>query len=285
MHGLQNENVTGDYMYNCKDVDESFDCNEVYGGKYLYQSWGSNIKDCMDCDEVGDSAELCYESSNSGYNINRILFSTNILDQNSDIFYSNHCHYSSNLFGCIGLKRKQYCILNKQYTKEEYELLVPKLIEHMRSTNEWGEHFPTTLSPFAYNESMAMDYASLTREQALAQGYKWREDDKKKIPATCTIPDDISKIPDSITNEILACDACGSSYKIIPQELDLYRTKHLPIPTKCFKCRHYARMHSRNPRTLYERTCAKCAAPMCTSYAPDRPEQVYCENCYLEAVY
>ena len=29
------------------------------------------------------------------------------------------------------LRNKSYCILNKQYTKEEYEELVPKIIEHM----------------------------------------------------------------------------------------------------------------------------------------------------------
>jgi hypothetical protein len=28
---------------------------------------------------------------------------------------------------------KEYCILNKQYTKEEYEILVPKIIEHMKT--------------------------------------------------------------------------------------------------------------------------------------------------------
>jgi hypothetical protein len=41
---------------------------------------------------------------------------------------------SSNLFGCIGLRGKEYCILNKQYTKEEYEALVPKIIEKMKES-------------------------------------------------------------------------------------------------------------------------------------------------------
>jgi len=31
----------------------------------------------------------------------------------------------------------KYCILNKQYSKEEYEELVPKIIEHMQKTGEW----------------------------------------------------------------------------------------------------------------------------------------------------
>ncbi|MCX6733361.1 MAG: hypothetical protein NTX63_00950 [Candidatus Peregrinibacteria bacterium] len=294
LHGTQNENVSGDYISNCKDVRESFDCNDVRDGKCIYQSFGSNIKDCQDCDEIGDNAELCYESSNSGYNANHVLFGTNILDQNSDIIYSNHCHYSSNLFGCIGLKRKKYCILNKQYSKEEYEALVPKIVEHMKSTGEWGEHYPETISPFAYNESMAMEYKPLTKEQALAQGLSWREDDKKKVPSTCEIPQSIDQTKDSITQEVLACVTCGSNYKIIPQELEFYRSKGIPIPKKCFKCRHYDRMRTRNPRQLWDQTCTKCSTPIRTSYSPARQrssksapwgEQVLCEKCYLETVY
>ncbi len=285
MHGFQNENASGDYIYNCKNTLESFDCNEVYDGKYLYQTFGSQIKDCQDCDEIGDGAELCYESSNSGYNVNHIICGINVLDQNSDIYYSNQCHYSNNLFGCIGMRRNQYCILNKQYTKEEYETLVPRIIEKMKQDGEWGEHFPESLSPFAYNESMAMDYAPLTQNEALARGLKWRDDDKKKVAQTVTIADSISQIPNSITQEILACEACMSNFKIIPQELEFYRTQKLPIPTQCFKCRHYARMRSRNPRTLYDRTCFKCATSIKTTYSPNRPEQVYCEKCYLEAVH
>ncbi|HRI36281.1 MAG TPA: hypothetical protein PK765_04380 [bacterium] len=64
---------------------------------------------------------------------------------------------------------KSYCILNKQYTEEEYNTLVPKIIAHMRETGEWGEFFSPNLSPFGYNETVAMEYFPLTKEQALSQ--------------------------------------------------------------------------------------------------------------------
>ena len=38
---------------------------------------------------------------------------------------------SSDCFGCVSIRNKKYCILNKQYTKEEYEELLPKIIAHM----------------------------------------------------------------------------------------------------------------------------------------------------------
>jgi hypothetical protein len=82
----------------------------------------------------------------------------------------------SNLFLCVGLRNKSYCILNKQYTKEEYEELVPRIIEKMMTTPlrqgfegqmEWGEFFPTSLSPFGYNETVAQEYFPMMREEAL----------------------------------------------------------------------------------------------------------------------
>ena len=41
------------------------------------------------------------------------------------------CQSSSNIFGCIGLQSKQYCLLNKQYQKEEYLNIIEKIKKHM----------------------------------------------------------------------------------------------------------------------------------------------------------
>ncbi|MDR2189932.1 MAG: hypothetical protein LBP53_01790 [Candidatus Peribacteria bacterium] len=80
-------------------------------------------------------------------------------------FYCILCgNNSSNLFGCIGLRGKEYYILNKQYTKEKYEELVPKIIEKMKADEEWGEYFPASISPFGYNETLANEYFPLTEE-------------------------------------------------------------------------------------------------------------------------
>ena len=48
-----------------------------------------------------------------------------------DIRHCEHC------FGCVALQHKKYCIFNKQYTKEEYEAKLAKLIEKMQDTGEW----------------------------------------------------------------------------------------------------------------------------------------------------
>ena len=53
------------------------------------------------------------------------------MNGNRDLQYSEACSGSQNLFGCTALRTKEYCILNKQYTKEEYEDLVSKIMKHM----------------------------------------------------------------------------------------------------------------------------------------------------------
>lgn len=57
--------------------------------------------------------------------------------EGNEVYYSTFCYHSSYLFLCSGLRNASYCILNRQYTKEEYELLVPKIIEKMIQDKEW----------------------------------------------------------------------------------------------------------------------------------------------------
>jgi len=40
-----------------------------------------------------------------------------------------------------------------------------------------------------------------------------------------------------------------------------------------------------NPMQIYDRQCDKCGVEIKTSYAPDRPEIIYCEKCYQQEVY
>lgn len=72
----------------------------------------------------------------------------------------------------MGLRNKQYCILNKQYSKEEYETLVPQIIEKMITDGERGESFDPRIAPFGYNESLADEHFPRDKETALAEGYR-----------------------------------------------------------------------------------------------------------------
>ncbi|MFH0770303.1 MAG: hypothetical protein V1926_02900 [Candidatus Peregrinibacteria bacterium] len=283
-HLLQCEECTGDNLAQCKNCRECFDGT---GGRdcVRMQNIPGNTKDCHEIYGAGYAAELSYQ----GYCIaaQRTLFSFLVYPSGSNVLYSAYCRSSQHLFGCIGLAHKQYCILNTQYTKEEYEELMPKIIEHMRKSGEYGEFFPAAYSPFAYNESIAQDFFPLSREEAVARGFSWREENEQAnyLGPVTVVPSTIGEADDAICAQILRCSVTAKPYKIIPQELKFYREMGIPLPRICPDQRHKERLAQRNPRKLWSRNCAKCGRGIETTYAPERPETVYCESCYLSSVY
>jgi hypothetical protein len=159
----------------------------------------------------------------------------------------------------------------------------------------YGEFFPSELSPFAYNETIAQEYFPITKEEALHNGYRWKDADIKNYKPTVSfqnLPDHIQDVPDSIVNEVIRCahsnctHQCTTAFKIIPSELQFYHTMNLPLPRLCPNCRHYERLAQRNPLKLWHRKCMKegCNNEFETSYAPERPEIIYCEQCYQQEV-
>ena len=256
-------NCTGNDVNNSKNCQSCFDIFEnLEDSKYIFTSAISKeIFDCMGQWKMNFSYENV--DNNVGNNVAFTITTYN----SHDVRYCMSCHSGSNLFGCVSLRNKEYCILNKQYSKADYEALVAKI--------PVGEFFPPELSPFAYNETIAQEYFPLTKEQVLEKGYRWKEPEQRDY---------------KIGGDIVACvnagntSACTTAFKMIPSELQFYERMHLPLPRLCPNCRHYARLAQRNPLKLWHRQCAKCSKDIETSFAPNRPEIVYCERCYQAEV-
>lgn len=280
------ENCIGDHLDNAKDCYMCFDCKDIEDARYCTKL-SLQVKSCMDYSSWGDKAELVYQCSSSGDHAYNIKFCSSCTSNIRDLEYCDLCTSSSDLFGCVGMKKKQYCILNKQYSKEEYLVLKAKIIEHMKTTGEYGEYFPSNNCPFAHNETMAQDFFPLTKETALAQGYRWHEDqNNNRYQGTqVSIPETMDTVNDDITRSILTCSSCTKNYRFIIQELRLYRQLGVPPPSQCFDCRHKRRIQARAPFQIWERNCAKCQQRMNSSLSSERPEIVYCEKCYQETVY
>ncbi len=283
LHGTQNEDSTGDYLNQTQRCTDCYDLATSQDCKYV--SIANNAKACYDITVFGaNSMEFCCENHEVGQNVRNIFYSDQVWEGCYEVYYSKLCMQNSHdLFGCIGLKHKSFCILNKQYTPEEYQILKQKIIEHMKKTGEWGEFFPASMSPFAYNETLAQEYYPLTREQVAEQGLKWKDPEEKTVEAqNSQLPDDIKQVTDDILKQKLQCEECKYNFKIVEEELKFYRQFDLPVPQKCHDCRHKSRFKLRNPRHLYNRNCAKCQAPISTTYSPDRPEVIYCEKCFQD---
>ncbi|MBI5733186.1 hypothetical protein HY967_04555 [Candidatus Jorgensenbacteria bacterium] len=312
-------NMSGNWIENSKNIFRSFTIANVEEGRYSYAVF--DAKDIMDYTFWGATAELVFEAVNCGIQASDLQFVNECWNQAIGMRYSMNCHSSHNLFGCIGVKNSEYCILNKQYPKAEYEQIIEKIRGQMDKTlyvdkkgrkYVYGDFFPLELSPFAYNETLAQEYFPIHRETALKMDYPWKELDDRNYQITldaAALPDNINEVHDSVVNEIVSCDhagkcnqQCTTAFRITEEDLRMYRAAKLPLPRLCPNCRHYERLAKRNPLKLWHRICqcggsisengsyknlsehfhtnSHCPNEFETSYAPDRPEIIYCEQCY-----
>jgi len=298
---------TWDYLEHSKNIFCSFDISDSQDVNYSESIMHCN--DIWDCSRTA-LVNLSYENL-SAVNAQHVSFSVACWFS-QDCFYSEFLKDCRDCLWCTWLRNKSYCILNKQYTKEEYEKLVPKIIEHMKKTWEWGEFFPSSISPFWYNETVAEEYfpieinktglsSKINYIDRTWNAYKTLEEVGERpvfkynsyespfpkvdkiIPAS-KLPENIADIPEDILNRAIECEITKKPFRIIREELAFYRKHNLPIPRRHPDQRHLDRMKLRNPRKLFERKCDKCGKDIKTTYAPGRPEIVYCEECYNKEV-
>jgi len=280
---INSTNCTGNYIYHSKNCHGCYDVKRSEDSSYCYTVEFNN--DSYDYSFTARPSELSYNTL-TGYG-RKLICCQGCLDNCNELYYCQECNAVKDCFGCIGLHNKEeYCILNKQYSAEEYKQLKDKIIQQMEERKEFGKFFPVKDSAFVYNESIVNEYYPLTKEQALAKGYNWLDPDPRDYqPQTYQVPVDIKEVKDEILDQILACTKCGRNYKIIKQELNFYRQHDLPIPRECFYCRHAVRMAKRNPRKLFERQCDNCHKNIRTTYTSDRQEKVYCDECFNKEMY
>ncbi len=283
-HSLKIIDSEGDYLTECKDVKESFEVTNSENCKYLFSN--VRLKDSIGAIGFGTNSERLLEVVGVGLSSN--IIGSSSIENSQDIYYSFSVKNSNNCVGCDSLKYSKYSILNKEYSKEEYEELKEHIVNELREKSIHGLMMPVEIAPFAYNETIGQDNMSLTKEDAIAAGFRWEDDIQitkgRETLQIEEIPDHIKDVTDGITNEILKCINCERNYKITKQELLFYRKIVLPIPRQCFYCRHQDRIKRRGPYKFWDRKCDNCGKDIKTNYAPDRKEIIYCEKCYQQEV-
>jgi len=291
-----NLNVTGEYVFESKNSDDLYLCTGMEDSRYSQFITVPSAKDCYDYSGWGNGAERMYEALICGEGASNIKFSYSCYPNTLNVEYSICASAAKNCFGCASLKRKQYCILNKEYSKEEYEVLREQIIADMKKnpyideqgrTWSYGEFFPLKINPFAWNESNASKFFSKSKEEAIAQGFSWYDATPTVYTITLSlenVPDTIADTPENITDEVLGCEECGRGYKIAPLEFMLLKKANIPIPHHCPQCRQNSRFARLNPIKLWKRNCAQCDKEITTAFAPQRKEVIYCVDCYQKEI-
>lgn len=115
-----------DYVYHVTNCYYCFDCANDEDSGYLTASY--ECKDVWDSLHVVRGEQLA-ECSYSGdiYNCYKVTDCTRCYDS----YFLEDCLDCHNCFGCTHLSHKQYCILNVQYTKEEYNEKIAAIKEEL----------------------------------------------------------------------------------------------------------------------------------------------------------
>jgi len=279
---INSEECVGDFIVNSKNIQNGFNVTDSQDCTNVYNS--DRLTNCYDCSYL-DKSELCLvcDTSYEAYDVKLSTYFASC--KNSQ--YLDQCFYLQNCFGCIGFKKGQYLIFNKQYKKEEYVKLVKKIENHMKHTGEYGQPFPETLSSFAYNDTVAQEKYPLNKEQAIKRGFIWNEEENEAIHygKKYEIPEDITEVDESICNQVLTCEKTGKNYKIIPQELKFYKQFKLPIPRISPDQRYNDLLSLKREKSLHDIACHFCRKPIKTTYSPKTSVKITCEECYLKTVY
>lgn len=296
MEGTQNANVSGNYLYESKNAENCFDCTGMEDSKHCQLCHLKPTRDSYDMTFWGGGARFIYDCMGAGGGQNNIKFSIDAWTEATNIEYSYHIVApNNNLFGCIGLRNKEYCILNKQYSEGEYKETVERIKKQMMDIPyvdrkgrryAYGEFFPSELSFFGYNETLAYSYLPLKKQEAEEMGLNWKEMRINKHEITrksSELPDMLPMTDDSILKDVIEDESSGRAYQVVPSELRLLRQLKVPLPRKHPNERHFDRVGKRNPMRLWERK-TEDGMDVLTSYAPDRPEKIYSKEEYEKLV-
>ncbi len=174
------EKVLWNFVLFSENIQNGYFVNKVKNGKNLIISWGNedfeNMYDTFCCWWISDFYWVF-----ASWRLNENIYCSWNIEKSSNIFYSYFCNDCSFCLGCIWLKNKSFCILNKQYSKEEWHEMANKIFAQMDENGTLWEFFPWDLNPFYFNDTMAYFIDdSFTKEEVEKEGFMWR-DEKVKV--------------------------------------------------------------------------------------------------------
>ena len=283
-YNVQTVNTTGHFLTNDKNCHQCYFFEESENCRYCYR--GLQNKETIDmispfrCEKC---ALGCLDQF--GYN-------------NLCCLYTTSCRYSSYLdaceeceycFGCVGLRKKKYCILNKQYSEEEYKSLVEKIKSDMKNRGEWGKFFPLSTAYCGYNLSLAQMMYPMTKDEALEFGAKWEEIVEPHYEDTISgddLSDTIDQVEDSIIKQRILCPETKLSYNITKEELAFYREHKIPLPRRHFDYRTLERFKPFSLMVTPQKgTCHYCKKEIEHYYSPELGfQKISCLECYQQEV-
>ncbi len=246
---------TGNYLWCCRGAKNSFESlesNNIFNCRNLVRAshcidgigYGDGLTEAVQFLSVGNSAHNVMNCIDCGSNV-------------SHLRYCSHCEESAHLLACVGLKGKEYCIFNKQYSASEYAVKYEQIKQHLQKKQLWGSFFKLDFSPFPYNSSLAGEKMPLSRVQAKLLGFAWDEEAERDVVPSEIIAESemapgerFGEVPEILLQldksaarcEMYICELTGKPFQFSVQEIAIYEHLEVALPARCFEQRHRERI-------------------------------------------
>ena len=290
MNGTRNvasENVFGVNIKNSKNLYDVIDANH---SEHLRHADGViSHKDSMDILFSGGNSNTLYMNTNIGSHSSKVKFSISSKFCNDCEFIFNSKNLT-NCFMCFGLQNKSYCILNKQYSEDEYYKIVDEIKFNMLEKEEYGDGVGFEFSAQAYNFSLGQISYPLRDEEIIKLGgYVAKEPETNvgniDVVKYDDLPQIIDETTDDIINKAILCEKSGRPFRVVASELEFYRMMKLPLPNIHPLFRIEERLNFAKNGKKYKSICKKCKKDIETVFGPKDNYIFYCEKCYQLEVY
>ncbi len=256
------ESTSGNYLVRCNDSLDSFECVESSNLKHCHSL--IRARNCYDGIGFGERVSDSSLFVSVGGDAHDLVNCIHCFDNVSRLMYCSYCEESSDLFACVGLRGKQYCIFNMQYSKDEYIRLRDELIAHLKKREVWGRFLPSNFSGFPYNHTSASEYMPLTKVSAQMMGYRW--DDSFEVLRPSQLLDvltgqgagELADLPNRLEDfpaeragvDTFLCQITGRPFRITREEYNLHCRLGVALPARSFEQRHRERIGRLSPRVL-----------------------------------
>lgn len=240
---IASSDVSGTSIFESENIENGNFIFQTKNGRNLfYVWWDEPLENCYDFfSGWGWWGNDYYGAVMSG--ISSHIYCSTLVGYSNNIFYSYYLTHCSYCFACIGLANKQYCIFNKQYTKEQWHKMADKIFSSMESEWSLWDFFPWDLNPFYFNDTMAGLLWDFTKQEVEAKWYMWRDEEIKvdipegsKVIQTTELTnyqwydaDNNWKIDPEILGVVIQ-DEKWNYYRIVQMEYDFLMKHELPLP-------------------------------------------------------
>ena len=284
------ENSTGEYLTEVTDCEMVYFANGGARNEY-HTTWsmGKTENNSFCANPSGSQYSYLSSAINS---CNKALFSIwTVRSQNVE--YCQDCYDCEDCFACVGLRHKRFCILNKQYSEDEYWDQVDKIKCAMLDSSEYGEPMSGRFTVGYFMESGSVRYFQSDREFGEKIGAHLfdpntndaiGEELMKSMDVT-----DANNAPDSCDDldgwvwKVLYDSGYNRRYAYLPSEVDLYKRLRIAPPVEHHVKRVYDFVQGSNNGVFKDSQCVQCGKKVMVSTNPKFPNRkIYCKKDYLE---